>query len=229
MQLSVHAKTRTVPLWVVSNGEVTIGPVRTELLLRGIRHGRVPPDCRVRATDSDEWRELHQLREVAQLSGQPGAVGAFQRAASDIANARDERDVLACLLRGAAEATRATRGLIHAERPPLSLLVTSYALSGVEDALGQVISVHDPALAIASSGQRLAGSPKDGTAERVVAERLGSPALAGVVMIPLTFGTQLAAMLELGREERPFRQSDADGLSRLATLAIARLDEMLGA
>jgi hypothetical protein len=227
MQLSVLGKTRTVPLWVVSNGEVTIGPVRTELLLRGIRHGRVPLDCRVRATDSEEWRELHQLREVAQLAGQPGSVAAFQRAAAEISRARDEREVLACLLQGAAEATRATRGLIHAERPPLSLLVTSYALGGIEDALGEVMSVHDPAYALARTGQRLAGTPKDGIAERNVAERLRQGGLAGIVMIPLTFGTHLTAMLELGREERRFRQSDADGLSRLATLAVARLDELL--
>ena len=42
MQLLLHAKTNPAALWVVSNGEVTIGPVRTELLLRGIRHGESP-------------------------------------------------------------------------------------------------------------------------------------------------------------------------------------------
>jgi hypothetical protein len=227
MQLSVHAKTSTVPLWVVSNGEVTIGPVRTELLMRGIRHGRVPLDCRVRATGSEEWRELSQLREFAALSGQAGAVGDFQKAAAEVARARDEGDVLACLLGGAATATRATRGLVHAERAPLSLLVTSYALGGLEEALGQVLSPHDPAYTLAKNGQRLAGTPKDGTAERLVAQRLGSVRLAGVVMIPITYGTELTAMLELGREDRGFRQSDADGLSRLCTLAIARLEELL--
>jgi len=227
MQLSVHTKTSSVPLWVVSNGEVTIGPVRTELLIRGIRHGRVPLDCRVREVSSEEWRDLQQLREVAALTGQAGSIGDFQRAAAEIATARDEREVFANLLSGAAQATRATRGLLHAERAPVPLPVTSYALSGCENALGQVISAHDPAFALAKNGQRLSGAPSDGTAERLVAERLGGGPLAGVVMVPLTFGTELAAMLELGREERGFRQSDADGLSRLATLAIARLEEFL--
>jgi hypothetical protein len=227
MQLSIHAKSSAIPLWVVSNGEVTIGPVRTELLIRGIRHGRVPLDCRVREARSEEWRDLQQLREVAALTGQAGSVGDFQRASAEILAARDEREVFASLLAGAVQATRATRGLVHVERAPVSLLVTSYALGGCEGALGQVISAHDPAYAMAKHGQRLSGAPGEGTAERLVAERLGGGELSGVAMVPLTFGTGLAAMLELGREERGFRQDDADGLSRLATLAIARLEELL--
>jgi hypothetical protein len=62
----------------------------------------------------------------------------------------------------------------------------------------------------------------------VIAARLGDEALAGVVMVPVTFGTELLAMLELGREDRRFRVNDADELIKLATLAIDRLDELLG-
>jgi hypothetical protein len=227
MQLVVHARASAVPLWIVSNGEVTIGPVRTELLLRGIRHGRVPDDCHVRAADSDEWRPLHQLREVAALRGQPGSIQAFQRAASDIAHARDERDVLLTLLHGAAQATCAPLGLIHRQRDPVDLPVTSYTFGGLTDALGAVVPGHDPAYAMARGGHTLIGRPEDGVAERAVADRLGAD-LAGVVMVPVTYGTEVAAMLELGRLDRPFRIGDADQLCRLATLAIARLEELLG-
>jgi hypothetical protein len=227
MQLILHAKTNPVALWVVSNGEVTIGPVRTELLLRGIRHGRVPLDCQVRAAGSDEWRPLEALREVAALQGQPGSVGDFQRAAAEIAAANDEQEVLLLLLHGSAAATRATRGLIHRQRPPVRLPVTSYSFGGLEERLGSVLSHEDPAYHLALNGQTLAGTPEEGLAERIVAERLGDPALAGILMIPVTHGTELAAMLELGREDRSFRLSDVDALSRLATLAIARLEELL--
>jgi hypothetical protein len=227
MQLVVHARTSAVPLWVVSNGEVTIGPVRTELLLRGIRHGRVPHDCHVRAADSDEWRPLHQLREVAALRGQPGSIQAFQRAANDIAHARDERDVLLTLLHGAAQATCAPVGLVHRQRHPVDLPVTSYAFGDLTESLGAVLPAHDPAYALARGGHTLIGRPGDGLAERTVAHRLGSD-LAGVVMVPVTYGTEVAAMLELGRRDRPFRLGDADQLCRLATLAIARLEELLG-
>lgn len=226
MQLVVNARTNGVPLWVVSNGEITIGPVRTELLLRGIRHGRVPPDCQVRAAGSDEWRPLETLREVAAMRGQPGSVRDFQRAAASLSDARDAREVLLFLLQGAAAATRATRGLIHAARSPLRLLVASYAFGGIEDVLGQVVPAHDAAYQVAMAGQRLLGSPDDGPGERLVAHRLADPDLVGVVMVPLSHGTELFAMLELGRGDRPFRRDDGDALSRLATLAIARLDEL---
>jgi hypothetical protein len=227
MQLVLNARTNTGGLWVVSNGEVTIGPVRTELLLRGIRHGRVPLDCHVRAAGSDEWRPLAAMREVAALRGQTGSVGDFQRAAAEIANAKDENEVLLVLLHGAAAATRATRGLVHRKRPPLELPVTSYSFGGLEESLGAVISYQDPAYLAALNGQALLGAPSDGVAERLVAERLGDPELAGVAMIPVTYGTELAAMLELGREDRGFRLSDSDALCRLCTLAIARLEELL--
>jgi hypothetical protein len=226
MQLVLHAKTSPSALWIVSNGEITIGPVRTELLLRGIRHGRVPPDCQVRAAGSDEWRPLAALREVAALWGHPGSVTDFQRAAAEIAKARDEREVLLLLLHGAAKATRATRGLLHRQRPPVLLPVTSYSIGGLEDALGSVVAYHDPVYTHALSGQPLLGAPGDGVAERVIADRLGDRTLAGVAMVPVTHGTELAAMLELGREDRGFRLGDADALCRLATLAIARLEEL---
>src|SRR4029077_19598143 len=101
MQLSVNSKSGTAPLWVVSNGSVEIGPVRTELLVRGVRHGRVPHDCHVREARSDEWRSVDQVREVAGLLGQPGSVADFQRAASGFREAKDEREVLLMLLQGA--------------------------------------------------------------------------------------------------------------------------------
>ncbi|HTQ08392.1 MAG TPA: hypothetical protein VMI54_31270 [Polyangiaceae bacterium] len=226
MQLALHAKTNPVALWVVSNGDVTIGPVRTELLLRGIRHGRVPLDCQVRAAGSDEWRPLASLREVMALQGHAGSVGDFQRAAAQISGARDEQEVLLMLLHGAVAATRATCGLVHRQRPPVRLPVTSYCFGGLDDRLGQVLSYQDPAYVLALSGQTLAGAPTGGLAEELVAERLGDPSLAGVLMVPVTHGTELAAMLELGRSERGFRLDDVDALSRLATLAIAKLEEL---
>jgi hypothetical protein len=227
MQLALHTKTNPAALWIVSNGEVTIGPVRTELLLRGIRHGRVPLDCQVRAANSEVWRPLETLREVMALQGHAGAMGEFQRAASEISAASDEREVLLLLLQGAARATRATQGLVHRQRPPVLLPVTSYSYGGLEDSLGNVISYQDPAYLLAMNGQTLAGSPEDGVVERVVAERLGHPELAGILMVPVTHGTELAAMLELGRPDRPFRTNDVDALSRLATLAVARLEEFV--
>ena len=227
MQLALHARSGSRPLWVVSNGDVTIGPVRTELLLRGIRHGRVPTDCQVREASSPVWRRLEEVREVAGLFGQPGSVADFRKAASSFRAAENERDVLLFLLHGAAEATRASCGLVHRLRPPFGLLITSYARGGLDEALGSVVPAQDPAYARARASETLSGAGSDSLATRLVAERLGDGTLAGVVMVPITFGTELVAMLELGRDDRRFREGDVDELSRLATLAVARLDEML--
>ena len=94
--------------------------------------------------------------------------------------------------------------------------------------MGHVVHGHDPAYTLARSGQRINGAPSDGLAERIVGERLGGNPLSGVVMVPVTFGTELLAMLELGRDDRRFRAGDVDELSKLATLAINRLEELLG-
>jgi hypothetical protein len=228
MQLAVNAKSGGARLWVVSNGDVEVGPVRTELLVRGVRHGRVPRECRVREAGSTDWRPVEGVREVAGELGQPGSVADFQRAAAGFRSATDEREVLLMLLHGAVNATRATRGLVHRLRPPIDFLVTSYAHGGLEGSLGQVVHAHDPAYTIARGGNSLSGAPGDGLAERLIAGRLGDEELAGVVMVPVTFGTELLAMMELGREDRRFRANDADELSKLATLAIAKLDELLG-
>jgi hypothetical protein len=228
MQLAVNLKSGSTRFWVVSNGDVEIGPVRTELLVRGVSHGRVPRDCRVREAGSNDWRPVEHVREVAGALGQPGSVADFQRAAAGFRSARDEREVILLLLHGAVKATRAACGLVHLLRPPIDFLVTSYAYGGLDGALGQVVHGHDPAYTLARNGQRLNGAPSDGLAERLVATRLGDEHLAGVVMVPVTFGTELHAMLELGRDDRRFRTSDVDELSKLSTLAIARLDELLG-
>src|SRR3954469_23844628 len=56
------------PEWLVCNGGVTVGPVRTDLLLRGVIHGRVPSSAWVRQTGWQNWRELGRIREVSALS-----------------------------------------------------------------------------------------------------------------------------------------------------------------
>src|SRR4051812_14409382 len=60
------------PLWYVTNGEITVGPVITGLLVRGIEAGRVPDFCEVRATKG-HWRGLNGVREVAALTARPNA------------------------------------------------------------------------------------------------------------------------------------------------------------
>src|SRR6185295_3348046 len=59
------------PLWYVTNGEVTVGPVVTNLLKRGVAEGAIPEACSVRRTDGP-WRSLDTVREVAALQRHTG-------------------------------------------------------------------------------------------------------------------------------------------------------------
>src|SRR4051812_18638368 len=56
------------PEWLVYNRGVTVGPVRTDLLLRGVIHGRVPSTAWVRQTNWQNWREVGRIREVSALT-----------------------------------------------------------------------------------------------------------------------------------------------------------------
>src|SRR5262245_38452308 len=59
-------KPRPPPLWYVTNGEIKVGPVVTDLLKRGVEHGRVPDYCKVAAYGGN-WRKLKSVREIAAL------------------------------------------------------------------------------------------------------------------------------------------------------------------
>src|SRR6185436_11099955 len=56
------------PRWYVSNGETVVGPVETELLVRGITTARIPTDCMVIQESSASWRTLSQIRELSGLA-----------------------------------------------------------------------------------------------------------------------------------------------------------------
>ena len=58
------------PLWYVTNGELTVGPVVTGLLMRGVEFGRVPDYCHVRTYRGD-WRTLSSVREISASDKSP--------------------------------------------------------------------------------------------------------------------------------------------------------------
>src|SRR6201992_3075590 len=61
------------PLWYVTNGELTVGPVVTGLLIRGVEAGRVPEYCHV-SPYHGEWRTLNAVREIAALNSKANGV-----------------------------------------------------------------------------------------------------------------------------------------------------------
>jgi hypothetical protein len=212
------------PEWLVSNGTVTVGPVRTELLLRGVMHGRVPSDSMVREVGWQTWREVGQIREVCALKrvlertmDEPQKPRGFHEGAQSVGEASDLGEALLIALHAAAHATSATVGLAHRVREPLFLPTTSCVFESSPDVLGEVLPWFDPAFALARSGGLVLGPANAGAVERAISARLsGGAPLRGVAMLPITVAGQLCALLELGRSDHPFRLSDAAELGDFA-------------
>lgn len=217
----------SAPEWFVCNGGVTVGPVRTDLLLRGVIHGRVPSSAWVRQAGWQNWRELGKIREVSALARvldrrvdlpalEPSSL---QEGAEAVAQAADAGEALLIALHAAAHATSATVGLAHRVREPLLLPTTSCSFEAPSERLGEVLPWFDPAFALARRGQGhlLPGVGERGGVEQTVSARLspGVP-LAGLAVLPIMVNGQLCAMLELGRSDHPFRTNDSVELTDFA-------------
>ena len=207
-----------------------IGPVSTDLLIRGFEAGRVPPGCWIRDQDWSEWREAHQIREVSHWCRAQFDPGVDQDPADLVPDrlqlCQGIEDVVLFALEAAMAALHADVALAHRVREPLWLPVTS-CVHGLEPdtALGQVIWQYDPAYATARQGRVVLERAGASSAARAIGSRLWQPLAqpVGVAMLPVLHGDGVAAMIELGRSDHPFRSTDAKTLTRIAFAAAAQL------
>lgn len=224
---SPHADALQAPRWLLTNGYTTIGPVPTELLLRGYLGGRIPEHCQVRELSWSSWRPLDGIREIGGLRRRMAhgtASPSFHDAAQTLPVTRDAGELLALALQTAALALAADAGLVHRYRSPLALPVTSAAVGVPATCLGEVLPSHDPSYLRALSGMGLCGSPEHGVAERLVAQRLQPHGLlASVAMAPVIAGGRLVALLELGRADHAFRRGDGEDLAEFAAQVARRI------
>lgn len=224
---------RPPPLWFVTNGELTVGPVRTELLQRGVFHGRIPEDCLVRELTWRTWRRLDQIREVRAVQRESGVgtlraktavVGSHAELLSQLCLAGDPAEVLTLSLHAAFDATNASFGLVHrAFGPSLGPVTTCVRGVAMIGRLGSTL-YEDAAVRLARVGGLIVGPPGAGEPERCVAARLGAPPdLGGVAMVPVSIGPSLMAIIELGRAGHAFRASDVNILEQIASAAALAL------
>src|SRR5687767_11739934 len=116
MLLRVHTAPgfEPAPAWLVSNGDLTVGPVPTHLLVRGFLEGRIPADCRVQPSSGGDWRALDEVREIRALclgALEPKPESVFYRPQQTLrwlADARDVAEALALSLHAACLSTQAT-------------------------------------------------------------------------------------------------------------------------
>jgi len=215
------------PLWYVSRGDVTVGPVITTQLTRGVASGRVPDDCLVRAWRGD-WRDLASVREVAALHKPPTKDPKLEQIFEwELAADRVKKDAMelchtvAWLAR---MATGAECAIVHF-RSRLDHPLRTRAVVGPMPTtlLGHPLPESDPALHEAFRGRAIVGPPF-GRAEDALAIRFASSknGVGAVAMIPLQLNGQLVAMLELGRPGHGFRRTDLQRAERIAMRALRR-------
>ena len=165
------------PLWYVSRGDVTVGPVITTQLTRGVASGRVPDDCLVRAWRGD-WRDLASVREVAALHKPPTKDPKLEQIFEwELAADRVKKDAMelchtvAWLAR---MATGAECAIVHF-RSRLDHPLRTRAVVGPMPTtlLGHPLPESDPALHEAFRGRAIVGPPF-GRAEDALAIRFAS-------------------------------------------------------
>jgi hypothetical protein len=166
------------PLWYVTNGEVTVGPVLTGLLTRGVEYGRVPEYCRVRAFRG-RWRNLRSVREIAALdtvkavpaTKPPSLVADF---GCPLDRIRHEEDLCYKATQLSLIATGAESAMFHYVGRTLRSLTTRCVLGPMStEALGRALPEHDLILRSARSGRPVLGPPY-GPTEDALAIRFAS-------------------------------------------------------
>jgi hypothetical protein len=214
------------PLWYVTNGETTVGPVFTGLLRRGVEQGRVPDYCRVSA-NQEKWRHLLSVREIAALyrgrntPSTPGPLAELERPLSSV---RDEEAICYHVTRLALLATGAESGMFHLRERSSRTLTTRCVLGPLsDDYSNHVLSETDLVLRSARVGRPVLGPPY-GPTEDALAVRFASSTggVGGAAMIPIFVDNSLRGMLELSRPGHAFRCGDLQRAERIAQRALHR-------
>lgn len=203
---------RPPPLWYVTNGDHTVGPVNTTQLVRGVEFGRVPESCYVRAFRG-HWRYLHGVREISAMKGHPAHepspdqlaqwCGSFERV-------RDEEELAHTVTSLSLAATGAESAMFHYRGRNRYALVTRAILGTVSNGrLGFPLSEFDLVLRSARQGIPVQGPPY-GPVEDELAKRFASSqwGVGAAAMIPFLVEGHLAAMIELSRPGHAFRRDD---------------------
>jgi len=213
------------PLWYVTNGELTVGPVVTGLLIKGVEFGRVPDYCQVSPYHGD-WRTLTSVREIAALNskvnGSAPSAEQLLEWTRPVERIKDEAELSHTVTWLALMATGAESAMFHYRARNARTLITRSVLGPISnERLGYALPEQDLVLKAARRGRPVLGPPygptEDALAIRFASSRGGVGAAA---MIPIFIGETLTAMLELSRPGHAFRQSDLRRAERIAQRAV---------
>jgi len=213
------------PLWYVTNGELTVGPVLTDLLRRGFEFGRIPEYCQVRAFRGD-WRDLYSVREIAALNSKvgpkPPSEEQFVEWSRPVERLRDEEELAHTVTWLSLIATGAESAMFHYRGRFSRSLVTRSVLGPMSnERLGHALSERDLVLQSARMGRPVVGPPY-GPIEDALAKRMASSSggVGAAAMIPVVVGGTLRGMLELSRPGHAFRRGDLQRAERIVKRAL---------
>lgn len=220
------------PLWLLSDGGRTAGPLSTEHLLDHARRG-LSRGVHARPRAKAAWRRLGELREVRVLDETPfERKRRFDVLADGLADeallrlSDEPKDTLSLALRVVARRLSADFGFVHRFEADRATPVTRMAYgAGASGRIGAPILARDEIAHAARSRLVAVGDARTHHAYRVAASRLGGSAgeVIGVAMAPVFVGPQILAMIEVGRTERPFRAADARSLRAILSVVEARM------
>jgi hypothetical protein len=217
------------PYWYVTNGEVTVGPVETSLLRRGVAEGAIPEYCWVSASGGP-WRPLDTVREVAKLHrpAVASAAPSVERPDRGIPiRSRDQDELCYHVTRLAMLVTGAESAMFHIRERDTRTLRTRCVLGSVsQERLNTELENDDLVFRFASVGRPVFCSPDTlsedfgsiaGASEDALAERFETAGeMGGAAMIPVFLGHSLRAMLEVSRPGHAFRREDLQRAERIA-------------
>jgi len=215
------------PLWYVTNGDLTVGPVPTSLLVRGVEHGRVPDECDV-TTYWGFWRNVLHVREIAALNSkvgpQPPTEEQLVELARPDARIRDEEDLAHTVTWLGLVTTGAESAMFHYRRLNASTFFTRSVIGPMStERLGRALPDNDLLLEAARLGKPVIGPPY-GPVEDALAIRMATSqgGVGAAAMIPIFSGRILRGMLELSRPGHAFRRADLQRAERIAKRILGR-------
>ena len=214
------------PLWYVTDGERTVGPVTTSLLIRGVEHGRVPDDCDVSADGF--WRNVHCVREIAALGSKVGPKPPTEEQLLEWTrpgtHVRDEEELAHTVTWLSLVTTGAESAMFHYRGRNSSSFFTRSVLGPMSnERLGRALPDWDPLLEAARLGRPVVGPPY-GPVEDALAMRMATSqgGVGAAAMIPIFSCGVLRGMLELSRPGHAFRRSDLQRAERIAQRTLRR-------
>lgn len=233
----VDVARRAPDRWYVTTGNTAVGPVKLDLIARGVEAGKVPIQAFVRHEAWKVWRPLRELAEIVEDEPQRVStddIAAMARPSTSddflpgdaIEGAGDRREALMLLMNAAVVRGAASAAVVHEVDGDGVVVACAYG-TRVFEVMGVRTSLLDPAVVAAASGATVVAEPAPGPAGRAIVARLsaivGPPPIEGAIMIPVLVRGRLSCMIELGRVT-PFRAAEIASLEALVHALAVKLE-----